>query len=576
MGFRSLGRERAEAAYRLVEAGLEKDLPGVPGFYVAEKNGKRYWSVAGMGGLVIPIRDVQGHITRLAVRLDEPPENGGKYRYVSSKKKGGPGSGAPVHVPKFEGNKTVVRVTEGALKATIATRLSGMLTIGLPGVSSWKRAARVLNDLGAKTARVAFDADARRNRNVSRNLDQLIGHLCKKGFTVELETWKAEDGKGIDDVLAAGKQPDVLTGDEAVDNAVREIVAEADRNDPTPAGPSVQEGRANEAYNDPHLLAREYRARVRFGAVHGLGGEETLFFHRQEFRRWDGRAYRMLDDKEVKAELTASIKDAFDRHNLKQLAAWRANGCEGNQPTAPQVTTKAVGNAMQALTGMALLPWSVESPAWLFGEKEDWAAGDVLACKNALLHLPSLVAGVEHRMAPTPLFFSPNALDYDFAPDALAPVNWLAFLHDLWPKDPQAIEALQEWFGYCLLPDTALHKILMIVGPKRLRHWHCTSPIERHWPSCFGADSLLHGGDRPPRREQRARSPRPHQGNCTEQRLFPVAFTRQCCGGDTPPFFMAAIFGEWRPKTSGHGRTENLFYVLKSSRRIEQAMHGHG
>jgi hypothetical protein len=42
-----------------------------------------------------------------------------------------------------------------------------------------------------------------------------------------------------------------------------------------------------------------------------------------------------------------------------------------------------------------------------------------------------------------------------------------------------------------------------------------------------------------------ARTPQHHQGNCTDQRRFPVAFARKPWGGNTPPLYMAAIFGEW-------------------------------
>ena len=108
----------------------------------------------------------------------------------------------------------------------------------------------------------------------------------------------------------------------------------------------------------------------------------------------------------------------------------------------------------------------MEPPAWLAPEP-DWDAADVLACKNGLVHLPSLVAGKAHRIGPTPLFFSRNALDYGFDLNAPAPTAWLDFLANVWPKDKESIQALQEWFGYCLLPDTRQHKILMIVGPKR-------------------------------------------------------------------------------------------------------------
>jgi len=58
-------------------------------------------------------------------------------------------------------------------------------------------------------------------------------------------------------------------------------------------------------------------------------------------------------------------------------------------------------------------------------------------------------------------------LDYDFDFHAGPPTEWLRFLSQLWPNDPQSIATLQEWFGYCLTLDTRQQKILMMVGPKR-------------------------------------------------------------------------------------------------------------
>lgn len=347
------------------------------------------------------------------------------------------------------------------MHTALATHLSKILTVGIPGVNSWKRAAGVLKDIGAKAVRVAFDADARRNRTVARCLSHLIAHLRQKGFEVELELWNEADGKGIDDLLAAGKSPEVLTDTAAIDAAVAEIVTEAEKADPAPSGPPA--GKACEAFDDPHLLARDYRKQFRFA-----DSLETLYYHRQDWSRWDGRAYRVLDEKEIKAELTESIKAAFDREHLKHLARWKANGAEGSPPTAPKVTTKCVGNALQALAGMSLLRGLIEPPAWIGDCEREWAAGEMLACNNALVHLPSFAEGKEqYSIKPTPLFFSPNALDYHFDPNAFEPANWYAFLQQLWEADPQAIETLQEWFGYCLLPDTSQQKILMIVGPRR-------------------------------------------------------------------------------------------------------------
>ena len=43
----------------------------------------------------------------------------------------------------------------------------------------------------------------------------------------------------------------------------------------------------------------------------------------------------------------------------------------------------------------------------------------------------------------------------------------MTFLASLWPSDGESISTLQEWFGYCLLPDTRQQKIALLVGPKR-------------------------------------------------------------------------------------------------------------
>jgi hypothetical protein len=216
-GYRTLpDGPRYQEVRRLIDAGLEESLPTVPGFYIAvsSKTERRYWTVGGKAGLLIPVRDCQQRIVALMIRPDKLSE-GGKYRWMSSKRRGGAGPGAPVHVPLWKTgyDRTTVRITEGPLKADIATRLSGMLTIGLASAGTWTRTPAVLKELGAKIGRVALDVDASQNRIVGEALYRLVEQLMSDGFPVELETWSWDKGKGIDDVIAAGHQPDLTTGD---------------------------------------------------------------------------------------------------------------------------------------------------------------------------------------------------------------------------------------------------------------------------------------------------------------------------------------------------------------------------
>src|SRR5262249_29367614 len=71
-----------------------------------------------------------------------------------------------------------------------------------------------------------FDMDAWEKPPVARALAGCAEALAASGFAVELERWELADGKGLDDLLAAGKTPDVLSGDDAL-SAIRDILAAA-------------------------------------------------------------------------------------------------------------------------------------------------------------------------------------------------------------------------------------------------------------------------------------------------------------------------------------------------------------
>jgi hypothetical protein len=161
-GYRTFPRTgRAALAKQLVERVGAATCAQIPGFYVAERDGRRWWSLAGAAGLLIPVRDLDGHIVALKVRADDPSD-GPKYTTISSTKHGGPSPGAQVHVPLSSGQHgDTVRLTEGELKADVTTALSGILTIAMPGVSMWSKTLPVLQSLRPQRVLLAFDADWR-------------------------------------------------------------------------------------------------------------------------------------------------------------------------------------------------------------------------------------------------------------------------------------------------------------------------------------------------------------------------------------------------------------------------------
>ena len=217
--YRSLPlRGRAKIVAKLIAAGAEKHFPHVPGFIQKTgDDGSRYWTLAGSPGMLIPVRDIEGRIVALKIRRDDAKH--GKYQWLTSRKKRdgkvcGVGPGSPLHIPLHDGTSKTVRITEGPLKADIATMLTGTLTIALPGVGAWKRAKAIVHQAGAESAVIAMDADAIRNPDVARAIEGLATELPLSGFSVTAERWNEADGKGIDDLLLGGKQPYEMGGPE--------------------------------------------------------------------------------------------------------------------------------------------------------------------------------------------------------------------------------------------------------------------------------------------------------------------------------------------------------------------------
>jgi Protein of unknown function (DUF3987)/Domain of unknown function (DUF3854) len=174
----------------------------VPGF------ARRYERVtfpAG-GGLLIPVRLPDGRVVALKVRHDA---NAGspKYTWASSREAS---CGNVAHVPLgVSVPSPTVRLTEGELKADVATALSGIPTVSAPGVAHWHAAVPALKTLDAKTVLLAMDQDG--NPGTLAATEKALFGLTREGFQVALEWWDGTT-KGIDDLLAAGGTPERVEG----------------------------------------------------------------------------------------------------------------------------------------------------------------------------------------------------------------------------------------------------------------------------------------------------------------------------------------------------------------------------
>ena len=173
-----------------------------------------------------------------------------------------------------------------------------------------------------------------------------------------------------------------------------------------------------------------------------------LRYHRGSFYEWDGCAWPEADEAALRARLYSFLDLCQSKTGTGRLCPVKPNAL-------------MVGSVLDALRAAAHLDAAISPPVWLDGVDRP-AADTIVACANGLLHLPTSLL-----LPHTPSFFTHNALNFAYDPGAPEPSQWLDFLDELWPNDPESIATLQEIFGYCLTPDTRQQKAFLLVGPKR-------------------------------------------------------------------------------------------------------------
>jgi putative DNA primase/helicase len=125
-------------------------------------------------------------------------------------------------------------------------------------------------------------------------------------------------------------------------------------------------------------------------------------------------------------------------------------------PWAP--SRHRVGDLLEALAAICLLPQDFVQPCWLDGR----VTGQIVACANGLYDLDG-----QQLYRHTPLYFSTVSVPFPYDPAAPAPHLFFEFLDALWPQETASVDALQEWFGYVISGRVNLQKMLLMIGPTR-------------------------------------------------------------------------------------------------------------
>lgn len=176
-----------------------------------------------------------------------------------------------------------------------------------------------------------------------------------------------------------------------------------------------------------------------------------LVHYSGDFYSYQGTHYSEVEESTIRSELYKFLDKCKKQDRKGNIVAFAPNPA-------------SVSGALDGIKALVHLQNQANTrpPVWLdsYGSNRP-EASKLVSLKNGLFHLEDNIL-LPHSLG----LYTQNSLPFAYDPAAQCP-QWEKFLNDVWGKDQQSIECLQEIFGYILSGDTAQQKFFNIIGPRR-------------------------------------------------------------------------------------------------------------
>ena len=176
-----------------------------------------------------------------------------------------------------------------------------------------------------------------------------------------------------------------------------------------------------------------------------------LVHYSGDFYSYQGTHYSEVEESTIRSELYKFLDKCKKQDRKGNIVAFATNPA-------------SVSGALDGIKALVHLQNQANTrpPVWLDGYGSNRPeASKLVSLKNGLFHLEDNIL-LPHSLG----LYTQNSLPFAYDPAAQCP-QWEKFLNDVWGKDQQSIECLQEIFGYILSGDTAQQKFFNIIGPRR-------------------------------------------------------------------------------------------------------------
>jgi P4 family phage/plasmid primase-like protien len=186
----------------------------------------------------------------------------------------------------------------------------------------------------------------------------------------------------------------------------------------------------------------------------------SLRFYQGEpylFQMHEGR-YRVKSCEDFLIDVARFVEELYTRQTLTCREHFPASYADQIRPRP--VRKGFISDVVVSLQAANTVDADLQLPVWIgSGERRT-----LLSMANGRIDVDQLLR--DRTVIPeshSPQWFTVSSLPFRYEPGATCK-DWQRFLNQVLEGDSQRIDLLQEWFGYCLLPDPSQHKFLLLEG----------------------------------------------------------------------------------------------------------------
>jgi P4 family phage/plasmid primase-like protien len=170
-----------------------------------------------------------------------------------------------------------------------------------------------------------------------------------------------------------------------------------------------------------------------------------------DYYKWTTGVYKQVD---IETELYGEMHNFFRNKQIQRITK------KGVEQEEFDLTTSKIRDIMAAMNTRC--PVDVNPPGWLDGRQHPTTA-NVIAFHNGILDVEAYLNYEIKLIPPTPKFFNTSVTPFDFNPTAKCN-RWHKFLEDMFGNDQERKDLLQEWFGYNVVADVSIEKMMILIG----------------------------------------------------------------------------------------------------------------